>query len=247
MGQSLRESLAPLCLNHSGRFRAWLASAFSDSRPISPSAYDRVGWREGATNRFLHVIRTLFRCGLIAMAKLPTLTKQEEELLIWVGLCITEWAKIDYLLLRLTAQVLEVGSGRAAIVYLRTPTLGGRITLIDELITRIISASDAIDNRKTKSNAKKEWEGLARYLNELISFRNKLAHWPRVNQSLSLPSGEMSDPVPVLHFGLGDVHRAKKDLEIVCVKFCKGGQAWLGYAAWRKWVFLCSLRSFMLR
>ena len=33
----------------------------------------------------------------------------------------------------------------------------------------------------------------------------------------------------------------------VCVKFCKGGHGWLGHAAWRSWVFLCSLRSFILR
>jgi hypothetical protein len=68
------------------------------------------------------------------MAKLPaSISEKEKELLIWVGLCITEWASVDYLLLRLTAQVLEVGSGRAAIVHQRTPTLDGRITLIDEL------------------------------------------------------------------------------------------------------------------
>ena len=41
---------------------------------------------------------------------------------------------------------------------------------------------------------------------------------------------------------------ARDGVEVVCVKFCKW-RSWCGwgYAAFRSWVFLCSLKSFMLR
>ena len=42
---------------------------------------------------------------------------------------------------------------------------------------------------------------------------------------------------------LARIQRAR----VLCVQFCKGGHGLAGLCVWRRLVFLCSLRSFMLR
>ena len=145
------------------------------------------------------------------MAKLPRLSKQDKELLIWVGLCITEWAAIDHLLFRIAQIALNVGSGRAAIVYQRTSTLDGRITLVDELVTRVIKGTDPED-QKERSDLESNWISIVKDIRALITFRNKLAHWRRTQMSKLLETGEMSKPFPVLSFNPLDLHRGKRSV-----------------------------------
>ena len=66
--------------------------------------------------------------------------------------------------------------------------------------------------------------------------------------SMTYRDGQRIEVHPVVRLTLLDrlrTHEGSKG--VLCVQFCKGGHGLAGLCVWRRLVFLCSLRSFMLR
>jgi hypothetical protein len=140
------------------------------------------------------------------MIRKPYLSPKQTDLLLWVGLCITEWAQIEYLLFQLTMEVLGVGPKRGAIIYRSTTQLKARITLIDELVKAVLDETDPITKDKHKSGLHLSWNSIYKDLNKHLELRNKLAHWPTVTNR----SGD-----PVLHYSSSEFYKGKLNPEAV--------------------------------
>lgn len=61
-----------------------------------------------------------------------------EEFLMWIGTCITAWAKVEEQLFGICEHCLGARTDRAAIVYYRTPTIDSRVLLVDELVRTVL-------------------------------------------------------------------------------------------------------------
>jgi hypothetical protein len=56
------------------------------------------------------------------------------EFHMYVGFCITAWAKVEEQLFRICVECLKTSDEKTAIVYYRTPSLSARLELLDELV-----------------------------------------------------------------------------------------------------------------
>jgi hypothetical protein len=139
------------------------------------------------------------------MIRKPYLSAKEKELLLWIGICVTEWARVEHLLFRLTVDVLGTGPNRAAIVFRRHSTLGARIVLIDELVKSVLETTDPIQKNAHKSGIALSWDAICRDLYKHMELRNHLAHWPKVTNK----NGD-----PVLYFSPSEIlHKGKSNPE----------------------------------
>lgn len=92
-----------------------------------------------------------------------------------VGRAITDWANIEEELFHICGTVLNAKPQHVAIVYYRTPTLDGRISLVDELVRSLFPS------RKTGEHATREelmWEKVMKILRDEKAIRRQLAHSP---------------------------------------------------------------------
>jgi hypothetical protein len=143
--------------------------------------------------------------------------EKQKQLLLGIGLCITEWATVDLRLLRLTCDALGTGSQRTVIVYLSTGMISKRIELVSELLGTILLETNRDDgDSNSKNNNKKkdepillqEWDYATKELRDMVPFRNKLAHW---TIGASRPDGKGSFR-PSLGIGIPDIFRAKPNI-----------------------------------
>ena len=81
---------------------------------------------------------------------------EKKQLLLGIGLCITEWSTVDFKLLRLTCDALGTGSQRAAIVYLSTGMISKRIELVSELVETILLEINRDDEDNNSKNTNKK-------------------------------------------------------------------------------------------
>jgi hypothetical protein len=132
------------------------------------------------------------------MARHSFLSDDDEELMIYVGLCITEWATIDKILYRLCHHSLGCSTKMASIVYYRVNTLDGRIGLPDELVRAKLPMRERI-NGGHDDEITAQWKGVVTEIRDLLQFRNKLAHWPRVTiRGMNKP---------IIHYSVGEFFR----------------------------------------
>jgi hypothetical protein len=144
------------------------------------------------------------------VTKLPPLSEQEKELLLWAGLYITECSVIERDLLRLTCDALSTGSQRTAIVYLSARTIEGRLSLIDELVTCVLAETIKPRGKSHKSSMLKRWESLLKEIRQIISIRNKLAHHPR-SQAAQLVNGDYTRKLyPAVSVGIPEIFRGRR-------------------------------------
>ncbi|WP_338692906.1 hypothetical protein V5279_42520 [Bradyrhizobium sp. 26S5] len=101
-----------------------------------------------------------------------------DEFYRWVGICITQWSHVeDHLFLTCQKCLGTPRSEVASIVYYRTPQLDGRIKLVDELVKANLPV------RKKKNGGHdhldvREWLKVRGELEDLLSFRRRIAHHP---------------------------------------------------------------------
>lgn len=89
-----------------------------------------------------------------------------------VGLCITQWAFVDWQLFRLFRFGLGASTHRAAIVYYEQQSIGRRrLNSVDELLK---SALEHRDNERYLE----EWRKLQGRMKDLLPTRNVIAHQP---------------------------------------------------------------------
>ena len=110
----------------------------------------------------------------------------------YIGFCITAWAKVEEELFDVCQKCLGTPRTQAAIVYYRTPTLNGRLELVDELVLA------ALPQRERKSGGHdsaevKAWRTIKADLADLLKTRSRIAHHPvsvrfRTKGSLGTPA-----------------------------------------------------------
>jgi hypothetical protein len=107
--------------------------------------------------------------------------EEKKQLLLGIGLCITEWSTVDLQLLRLTCDALGTGSQRTAIVYLSTGMISKRIELVSELVETVLlevtrddeGDSSKKNNKKDRPILLQEWDYITKELRDIVPFRNK--------------------------------------------------------------------------
>ena len=93
-----------------------------------------------------------------------------------MGEAIALWAKLEAYLFKICRAALGASSQRAAIVYMRTPTLEARRLLVNDLLeTRL--------HLRPKNGGKehpdaREWRSITEALKNLLPTRNQIAHRP---------------------------------------------------------------------
>jgi hypothetical protein len=103
------------------------------------------------------------------------------EFYMYVGLCITAWAKIDEELFDILVDVLETSREKASIIYYRINMLAGRMGLVDELTTSILPKPEK-KNGGHHHPLVIEWTNLRKAVEGLFSTRTQIAHHPTENR-----------------------------------------------------------------
>jgi hypothetical protein len=106
----------------------------------------------------------------------PSIEAKQNEFMAMVGYCITDWAAVEEQLFGVFYDILEISMERAAIIYLRTPTLESRLSLLDEILHTAYPGE-----RKNGGHQHKDldvWDGILKEIRDLLPVRNRLAHSP---------------------------------------------------------------------
>lgn len=94
----------------------------------------------------------------------------------WVGRCIKRWADLEGYVYEIADWALNSERSISAIVFFRTPSFDGRLTLTSDLLKHTLK------NEKRRSANEptnlERWTKLEKGVREIIDFRNALAHHP---------------------------------------------------------------------
>jgi hypothetical protein len=90
-----------------------------------------------------------------------------KEFFFHVGFVISRWAHIDRTLFDCCRFALNTNPHKASVVFYRAQTIGEHLGLTDSLMTLSLSAKNA-----------KLWRKLSKRINDLLPFRNEIAHNP---------------------------------------------------------------------
>jgi len=100
---------------------------------------------------------------------------------MYVGLCITAWAKVDEELFDIFVEVTGTTGELGSIIYYRITTLSGRLHLVDELTLSILLKPERKNGGHPHALVV-EWTNSN---NALFKTRTQIAHYP-VDKRLSL-------------------------------------------------------------
>jgi hypothetical protein len=113
-----------------------------------------------------------------------------EQFFMWIGLCITAWAKLEEHLFNICQLSLGTRLDRAALVYCRTPTLDARVKLIDELVRTVLPKPAKKDGGHPHADLK-QWTGIRKEIERLLSVRRRIADHPVRGTSAVEEKGDM--------------------------------------------------------
>jgi hypothetical protein len=102
---------------------------------------------------------------------------RSDELHKWIGYSITAWAKVEERLFELCWRSLGSSKERAAIVYFKTPSLAGRISLVDELIKTVLPKPERKDGAHHHQDVI-TWTNLRKKIEPEFATRRRIAHHP---------------------------------------------------------------------
>jgi hypothetical protein len=111
-----------------------------------------------------------------------------DEFFKWVGVSITEWARVEAQLYLICRKCLRTRHDLASIVYYRVPQLDARIGLVDELIKA------TLPKRKRKNGGHDhpdltQWNDIRIEIAGLLGMRRRIAHHP-VRSELDLETSK---------------------------------------------------------
>ena len=114
---------------------------------------------------------------------------------MYVGYCVTAWAKIEEELFGILHDILGCSLERAAIVYYRQPTVSVRLGLVDEV------SRTALPKRERESGGHdhedlREWTRIRGSITELLETRSRIAHHP-VNHGVALRDRKTGEVKPI--------------------------------------------------
>lgn len=90
-----------------------------------------------------------------------------DKFLCLIGESITVWSFIDRALFILFDKALVATTQKAAIIYYKSPTLRGRVSLLDALLKHVL-----------KNRSLEAWKKINRRIEDLAAIRNVIAHEP---------------------------------------------------------------------
>jgi hypothetical protein len=127
------------------------------------------------------------------MAKAPSGPWQKlgDEFFEMIGNCIAEWANVEDVLFNICWQCLGSSKEVAAVVYYRTSTIDGRMTLIDELVKLTLPKRERRSGGKDHADVRL-WNKIEADFGKLKEQRNQIAHHPVTVQQRHFAAG---DPV----------------------------------------------------
>jgi hypothetical protein len=112
--------------------------------------------------------------GSFAITDNPSPDKEHDDFFKWIGICIKQWALIERELFELCSLVLKVDTKYVSIIYYRTPSVEGRISLTDDLLKALWpKTSGEHDAAELRS-----WKELRNTIRGLLAVRNLIAHAP---------------------------------------------------------------------
>jgi hypothetical protein len=100
-----------------------------------------------------------------------------EEFMMFLGMCITEWANVEDEVFEIFHAVLSTDHRRTAILFYNVPTLESRLNLCSELLTTIFP-QPVKKNGGHKNADHKAWDKLLAAIKDAMKTRNRLAHSP---------------------------------------------------------------------
>jgi hypothetical protein len=104
----------------------------------------------------------------------PFPDREHEDFYKWVGVCIKEWTNIEKALFYFCSFVLKSETKHVAIIYYRTPSLEGRLSLTDDLIRSLFPKKPGEHDHSILVT----WAEILSDIRSLVPIRNALAHWP---------------------------------------------------------------------
>jgi hypothetical protein len=116
------------------------------------------------------------------------------EFYMYVGLCITAWAKVDEEIFDILVDVLGTTRELGSIIYYRITMLSGRLGLVDELTTSVLPKPEK-KNGGHNHELVIEWTNLKKEVEGLFSTRTQIAHHP-VDNKLTFRYKESGEIVP---------------------------------------------------
>lgn len=106
-----------------------------------------------------------------------TLTQEAQKFYSALGQCITIWSHIEGRMFLISQLCLGTSESLAAIVFFRTPSLEGKASLTNDLISHYLEP----EPRKSGKHAPpllKRWSKIHSKIKQRIAFRNYIAHQP---------------------------------------------------------------------
>jgi len=151
--------------------------------------------------------------------KAPPWMHPNAEFHMYVGFCVTAWAKVEDQLFALCTDSLGTSKKRSSIVYYKTPSLESRISLVDELVETVLPARPK--DARTDHPDVTTWKKILADVKRLLADRRQIAHSPvSVKHDITSIdpktagagiSGEFRDVMPSLEldFSMGERLRGK--------------------------------------
>jgi hypothetical protein len=98
-----------------------------------------------------------------------------DEFFKWIGICITEWARVEDQLYLICHKCLRTTYDLTSVVYYRIPQLDARLGLVDELVRA------TLPKRKRQNGGHdhpdlKQWGSIRKEIETLLHIRRRIAH-----------------------------------------------------------------------
>jgi hypothetical protein len=111
---------------------------------------------------------------------------ERNEFYMWIGHCISAWAKVEEQLFKICWQSLRAPKTQAAIVYYRTPSLDARISLVDELVKSALPKPERKNGGHTHASVI-AWGKIEAGIRAGLTIRRRIAHHPVRTNEASFP------------------------------------------------------------
>jgi hypothetical protein len=81
------------------------------------------------------------------MSRTQTIQEKADKFCMYLGMCITEWSRVEDQLFKLCRDILATTTEQTAIIYYRTPTLDSRLDLAHERMDTIFPVPESGKHR----------------------------------------------------------------------------------------------------
>jgi hypothetical protein len=131
---------------------------------------------------------------LEALKKSAPFFKRQDSFYIDVGRSVTAWSRLEDQLFLILLQALLIHGKLVAILFYRTPTLDGKLSLVDEIVRAVLPLRTPPNGGKEHPSVK-IWMALQKDIKALLPERNAIAHDAPFSEGVSMKADEEGDLV----------------------------------------------------